>query len=100
MAEERVRVSPEVCSFVDDEHSILNIEVSIPGASKEDIVLRVHEDSLNLKAPRGDIEYVTTLSFCCPVEAEKAKAVYKNGQLLIDVPFKDRMQDAVKVKIE
>jgi HSP20 family protein len=100
MAEERVRVSPEVCSYVDDEHATLSIEVSIPGVSKEDIVLRIHEDSMNLKAPRGDIEYVTTLSFCCPVDHNKAKATYKNGQLIIDVPFKDVMKDAVQVKIE
>jgi HSP20 family molecular chaperone IbpA len=100
MAEEKIKVSPEVCSYVDDEHSKLSIEISIPGVSKDDINLKMHEDSLNLRAPRDDIEYVTTLSFCCPVEAEKAEAKYKNGQLLIDIPFKDIMEGAIKVKVQ
>ena len=100
MAEQRVRVAPEVCSYVDDDHGSFTVEVSIPGVSKEDINIRMHEDSFNLTAPRKDIEYVTTLSFCCPVVPEKAQAKYENGLLKIEVPFKDSMDDAVKIKVK
>lgn len=50
MDEERVKVTPEVCSYVDDEHTKITIGVSIPGVSKKDITLRMHEDSSNLIA--------------------------------------------------
>ena len=100
MAEDRIKVAPEVCSYVDDEHFKLTVEISIPGVKREDINLRMHDDSFSLSAPRDDIEYVTTMSFCCPVKSDQARARYRDGLLKVEVPFKDPMEDAVKVKVE
>jgi hypothetical protein len=58
------------------------------------------EDSVHLLAPARDIEYVSALALGWPVKPDKAEATYENGLLRIEVPFKDPMEDAVKVVIK
>ena len=62
--------------------------------------MKILEDSIHLTAPARDIEYVAALPLGCPVKPDKAEATYENGLLRIDVPFKDPMEDAVKVAIK
>jgi nitroreductase/HSP20 family molecular chaperone IbpA len=101
-AEEKIRVAPEVCAFVDDDHLTLTLEISLPGVEKDSINLRMHADSFALSAPRQgtNIEYVAAMAFCCPVKPEEAEAVYENGLLRVVVPFKDLMEDAVKIPVK
>jgi HSP20 family molecular chaperone IbpA len=100
MAQERIKIAPELTAYVDDDHTMLTMEVAIPGVPKDQINLKMHEDSFSLSAPMEDMEYTTAFSFCCPVKPDAAKAKYENGLLKIEVPFKDPMEDAVKVKVE
>lgn len=99
MASERLKAAPEVVSYTDDCHSELTIEIALPGVKKQDIKLKLHDDSMYLTAPRDDLEYVTTLSFCCPVKPQTAKASYENGLLRLVVAFKDPLEDAVTVDV-
>jgi HSP20 family molecular chaperone IbpA len=104
MAEETLpmaknKTSPDVCSYVDESHSKLNLEISLAEVRKEDIQLKMHADSFNLTGSREDFDYVTTMALCCPVKPEKAKTTYENGLVKIQVPFKDLMEDAVSVSM-
>ena len=95
----RKKVSAELCSYVDEEKCMLNFEISIPGVKKEDIVLKLLDDGFCMTAPKDDIDYVTSGTFCCPVKAGDAKATYDNGLLKVGVPFKDVMENSVDVQI-
>lgn len=92
-------MAADICSCVDDSKSALHLEFIIPGVKKEDINLKLNDDSFNLRAEKKDVEYVSSGSFCCPVEIKKTEANYENGLLLIDIPLKYPWKDAYNVTI-
>ncbi|KUG20700.1 putative small heat shock protein [hydrocarbon metagenome] len=73
-----VEVYPAIYAMPDEEHENLHIEIELPGVEKENIRLRMHED----------IRYVGSYAVCCPVDYEQARAEFRNGLLIIDVPYK------------
>jgi HSP20 family protein len=97
---ERMKVAPDTVAYADGEHHKLIVEFAIPGAPTETTDVKILEDSVYLLAPARDIEYVSALALGWPVKPDKAEATYENGLLRIDVPFKDPMEDAVKVAIK
>jgi HSP20 family protein len=99
MAETRIRVAPNTVAYADGEKNRLVVEFAIPGAPTDTVDLKLLPDSVHLTAPAKDIEYVAALALAWPVKPDKAQAVYENGMLRIEVPFKDPMEDAVKVAI-
>jgi HSP20 family protein len=96
---DKVKLAPNIFSYPDFEHSDLHMEISLGGAKKEDITLRVDEESFYLRAPQDDFEHVASMRFCCPVKASEAKATFENGVLKVIIPFKDRMEDPVLVEV-
>ena len=99
MQVERMKVAPDTVAYADGEHHQLVVEFAIPGAPLETIDVKILEDSVHLLAPARDIEYVSALALGWPVKPGKAEASYENGLLRIEVPFKDPMEDAVKVVV-
>ena len=99
MPEYRMKVSPDTVAYSDAETRKLVVEFAIPGAPTETVDLKLLPDSVHLTAPARDIEYVAALALAWPVKPDKAEAIYEHGLLRIEVPFKDPMEDAVKVAI-
>ena len=100
MPEYRIRVAPNTVAYADAETHKLVVEFAIPGAPTETIDVKILEDSVHLTAPARDVEYVSALALGWPVKPDKAEATYEHGLLRIEVPFKDPMEDAVKVAIK
>jgi HSP20 family molecular chaperone IbpA len=100
MQVERMKVSPVTVAYADEEQNKLIVEFAIPGAPTETIDVKVLKDSVHLLAPARDIEYVSALALVWTVKPDKAEATYEHGLLRIEVPFKDPMEDAVKVAIK
>jgi HSP20 family molecular chaperone IbpA len=99
MADEKLKMAADVCSYVDEKENAIHMEICLPGVKKENINLRMLEDSYSLFAPRDDFDYVSAAAFCCPVKAGAAKAFYENGMLKVSVPLKDPMEHAHRVSI-
>ena len=100
MSENRIRVAPNTVAYADQEKNKLVVEFAIPGAPTDTIDLKLLPDSIHLTAPARDIEYVSAQALAWPVKPDKAEAIYAHGLLRIEVPFKDPMEDAVKVAIK
>jgi HSP20 family molecular chaperone IbpA len=95
-----IGVAPNTVAYADEENRKLVVEFAIPGAPTETVDLKILADSVHLTAPARDIEYVSSLALAWPVKPDKAQALYEHGLLRIEVPFKDPMEDAVKVAIK
>ena len=100
MPEERIKVAPHTVAYADRDSHKLVVEFAIPGAPTDTIDVKILEDSVHLTAPARNIEYVAALALSWPVKPDKAEATYEHGLLRIEVPFKDPMEDAVKVAIK
>ena len=100
MLEIRIRVAPNTVAYADRETHKLVVEFALPGAPTDTIDVKILADSVHLTAPARDIEYVAALALGWPVKPDQAEATYEHGLLRIEVPFKDPMEDAVKVAIK
>jgi HSP20 family protein len=96
----RMKVAPDTVAYADGENHKLVVEFAIPGAPTDTIDVKMLEDSVHLTAPARDVEYVAALALSWPVKPDQAEATYEHGLLRIEVPFKDPMEDAVKVAIK
>lgn len=98
--EDKFLMSPEICSWADDESETYKIEIQLPGVEKDSIKLKMHDDSFFIKGETEDTIYIGSYPICCPVKPEEAKAVYHQGLLKIEVPFKEPEYKSVEITID
>ena len=98
--QEKYTELPETVSWVDAERSKLTLQFTLINAEQENISLMMNEDGCYLSVPTDDSEYVSTLSFLHTVKPVEAKATFKDGYLTVEVPFKDPLNNYVKVPVE
>ena len=98
---EKLYISPNICAWHDEDDLMYRIDIEMPGADKDSIVLKMHEDSYFVKGESEDTIYIGSYLVCCEVQPEKAKAIYKNGLLKVEVPFKEAPKlQTIEVTIE
>jgi HSP20 family molecular chaperone IbpA len=100
MSEYQMKVAPDTVAYADSDNRKLVVEFAIPGAPADTVDLKILKDSVHLTAPARDVEYVASLALGWMVKPDKAEATYEHGLLRIEVPFKDPMEDAVKIDIK
>jgi HSP20 family protein len=92
--------SPEIITWVDSGQSMLKVQFTLIQAEAENITLMMNENGCYLSVPAEDVEYVATLSFLNAVKPAEAKATYTDGYLTVTVPFKEPLNNYVKVPVE
>src|SRR3990172_366844 len=100
MTQPRIKVAPRIVAYTDYDSTKLTAEIALPGVPIESVDLKLDENGMSLSAPARDVEYVAALTFACPVNKHKAQASYENGLLIVEVPFKDPMEDTIQVPVK
>jgi len=72
---------PFVDVVTNDKEQTLKVVADMPGVQKEDIELQATEDSLSIRARNNDRTYETTVPLNAKVDANSARASYRNGVL-------------------
>jgi HSP20 family protein len=93
-------IAPNMATFSDDKLETLNIQIELPGVNEKDIDLRFFEDGFYIVAKKEGIKFMGYYALVCPVRPDKAIAEYADGLLIVNVPYKEPLEEGVKVKID
>ena len=94
VVKERIRVVAPVCPLTD---GYPLVEITFPSV-KDDTNPKMDGVSLEHFSPGKPLEYVSILSFCCPVKPKEANIPYKEV-VGIDALSKDVAEDVVTVSV-
>jgi len=97
---EKVAVPPEMFACLDDAGENYLLEVELPGVSKKNIELSMHDDLVHVKADRTDVIFLGHLHFPLKVNPKKAEAAFTQGLLTVKVPVKEKRMPPTSIKIK
>ncbi|MEN4006283.1 MAG: Hsp20/alpha crystallin family protein [Methanobacteriaceae archaeon] len=81
----KIPVSPAACIYHTEDEYIMEIE--LPGVNKDDIDVKITENTLCVRAPRMDIEYTGCWILAHKFNADESSASFENGLLTVKVPI-------------
>ena len=76
------------------------ITIEVPGVEKDDIVLNVTEDNLEITVDVPDRKYHKILNLPSKVKPKTTKATYKNGILDVVLDKKEKKKDSPGYKVD
>lgn len=79
---------PFVDTVLDEKENKFKVVAEMPGVQREDIHLKLLDDSLAIQAEHGDRKYDTTVPLSVKVEPSSASATYNNGVLEVTLKLK------------
>lgn len=93
----RYRAYPDISTHVDYKNRTVEVEIALPGVSKENISLKALPNWFALTATRDEIEYAANHSWGVEISPNKTTAKYFNGLLKITAHIKDPLDGAKEI---
>ena len=93
----KFRAYPDISTYVDYSKRTVEVEISLPGVSKENISLKALPTWFSLNAPRDEIEYTANYSWGVEIVPNKTTANYYNGLLKVTAHIKDPLDGAKEI---
>jgi len=80
----------------------ISIIAELPGIKKENIDLKIDENSLEINVDTPERKYHKRLGLPCEVKPEKVKATYKNGVLEVKIERvrEKKKKEGIRIKVE
>ena len=82
---QKIPVSPAAFIYHTEDEYILEIE--LPGVNKEDIDVKITENTFCVRAPRKNMEYTGCWVLAHEFNADESNASFENGLLTVKVPI-------------
>ena len=93
------QVFPEISRRVKYDEFKVEVEISLPGVRKEDIILKSLPTWFHITGRRGQMEYSANSAWGAEIVPNKTKAKYENGLLQIQATIRNPMEDAKKLEL-
>jgi HSP20 family molecular chaperone IbpA len=93
----KYRAYPEIYTNINYDNRTVEVEISLPGVSKNNISLKALPTWFSINAEREEIEYTANHSWGVEIVPNKTTAKYYNGLLKITAHIKDPLDGAKEI---
>ncbi|MHA1679615.1 MAG: Hsp20/alpha crystallin family protein [Promethearchaeota archaeon] len=83
----------------DPKENEIDLRVELPGIAKKEVNVKILPELFHVSGKSNHTLYQLTEYFPYLVDVDSVTASYDNGLLLMKAKFKDRLSDAVDIKI-
>ena len=92
---------PLIDTSIDEKSNTLVITAEMPGVTKEDVRVNIHENYVSIHAEKDDKKYHSDIPINSELESKSAKATYSNGILELKIRLKKApTPQSTEVKVE